>query len=340
MSSHARYVSPAEAARRIGASAKALRVYEQHGLLAPGRNAAGWRTYGPAEISRAAEIVKLRGLGFSLAQIARVLTGDAQDLEPILAAHQTLLERQMRKLADAVGKVHGLRNGLARGQRPTAHELIDLLAPAAQHHVAFDLPWPWGGERFELRDIRPLTYITGPLGSGKTRLAQRLAETLPNAVFLGLERSKTAAQVQASLAADPGLKSRVDQALTWIIEDGGTVSDALVILMAGLESEGPDHLVIDMIEQGLDHATQEALIAYLRFGRGHVRPLFFLTRSSAILDLASVGPDETIILCPANHSPPTTVAAYPGTPGYEAIATCLATPEVRARTEGVIAMRP
>ena len=55
---------------------------------------------------------------------------------------------------------------------------------------------------------------------------------------------------------------------------------------------------------------------------------------------AAIGPDETIILCPANHSPPTSVAPFPGAPGYEAAATCLASPEVRARTEGVIAWRP
>ena len=53
-----------------------------------------------------------------------------------------------------------------------------------------------------------------------------------------------------------------------------------------------------------------------------------------------MGPNELIILCPANHSPPSFVAPYPGAPGYEAVATCLATPEVRARTDGVIAMRP
>jgi hypothetical protein len=33
------------------------------------------------------------------------------------------------------------------------------------------------------------------------------------------------------------------------------------------------------------------------------------------------------------------VAPYPGAPGYEAVATCLASPEVRARNEGVIAWR-
>jgi hypothetical protein len=38
----------------------------------------------------------------------------------------------------------------------------------------------------------------------------------------------------------------------------------LVALLVGLEMEGPSILAIDMLEQGLDEATQEALIAYLR----------------------------------------------------------------------------
>ncbi|WP_287139039.1 hypothetical protein [Mesorhizobium sp.] len=107
-----------------------------------------------------------------------------------------------------------------------------------------------------------------------------------------------------------------------------------------MEAEGPAILVVDMIEQGLDHASQEALIAHLRRCGPGGRPLFLLTRSCAILDLAAVGTDEAIILWPANHSPPTCVARYPGTPGYEAVATCLASPEVRARTDGVIVWRP
>ena len=133
---------------------------------------------------------------------------------------------------------------------------------------------------------------------------------------------RTAARAQ--LDADPALKSRVDQTLAWLVEDGVVVSEALLALLAGLESEGPAILVVDMVEQGLDQSAQEALIAHLR-GRGPgARPLFLLTRSCAILDLAAVGADEAIILCPANHSPPTRVATYPGAPGYEAVATCLA----------------
>jgi DNA-binding transcriptional MerR regulator len=352
VTSSARFLNASEAARRLGVSAKALRLYEQRGLLEPVRSAAGWRAYGPDQMRRAGEIAALRALGFSLAQVTRVLRGDPQGLEPALAAHQAALEGRLRQLGGMIERVHALRDGLARGRTPTAGELARLASPAAG--IAFDLPWPWGGERFELGPLRPLTYLIGPLGSGKTRLALRLAEALPGAAFLGLDRAvldgaeagawlrarplpnrelsgEAVSAVQARLEADPGLRDRVDRTLAWLAEDGATASDALVALLAGLEGEGPTALVVDMVEHGLDQATQEALIAYLRRRGPEGRPLVLMTRSCAILDLAAVGPDEAILLCPANHSPPSIVVTHPGAPGYEAVATCLATPEVRAR---------
>jgi DNA-binding transcriptional MerR regulator len=341
VSSPAQFLNPSEAAKRLGVSAKALRLYEQRGLIAPARTAVGWRAYGPDEMARVAEIVALRELGLSLSQVARALGGDSESLEPALAAHQTALESRVHQLVDAVEKVRRLRADLRCGQAPSAGELARVLRPASKLSVVFDLPWPWGGERFELQDIRSLNYIIGPLGSGKTRLAKRLAETLPDAAFLGLDRlldRGTAAR--ALLDRDPALKSRVDQTLAWLVDDGATASEALVALLAGLEADGPTILVIDMLEQGLDKASQEALIAHLRRRGPDSRPLFCLTRSSSILNLDAVGDDEAIVLCPANHSPPTCVRPYPGFPGFEAVATCLASPEVRARTEGVIAWRP
>ena len=336
------FLSVAEAAKRLGVSVKALRLYEQRGLLAPSRTPAGWRAYGPEQMAQAAEIVALRRLGLSLAQIARALGGEPDGLEPALTAHQATLESQMRELVGTIEMVRGIRADLARGEAPARGELAHLLQPSPELTVSFDLPWPWGGEPFELRDIRPLTYIIGPLGSGKTRLAQRLAEALPNAAFLGLERlADGGAEARARYDGDPALKARVDQIIGWMRDEGAVASDALVALLVGLESEGPAMLVVDLVEQGLDRATQEALRAHLRQrAASGARRLFLLTRSSAILDLAAAGPDEAIILCPANHSPPTRVAPYPGAPGYEAVATCLASPEVRARTEGVIAWRP
>ncbi|MGJ7493391.1 MerR family transcriptional regulator [Variovorax sp. ZT4R33] len=338
MNNPGRFLNPAEAASRLGVSAKALRIYEQRGLVTPTRNALGWRSYGSEELQRVGEIVALRALGLSLAQVAGVLEGESEGLEPALAAHQAVLESRARQLAGTIERVRHLRNDLARGQTPTVEELARLQDAAPEFSVEFELPWPWGGELFKLRDLRPLNYIVGPLGSGKTRLALRLAEVLPSAAFLGLERVRDG-DATARLDADPQLRLRVDQALAWLVEDGATVSEALIALLVGLEAAESDILVVDMVEHGLDSATQRAVAAHLRL-RADGSPLFLLTRSCAILDLASVGANESIILCPANHSPPVRVAPYPGAPGYEAVATCLATPEVRARTEGVIAWRP
>ena len=327
-----RFFSPSEAAARLGVSAKALRLYEQRGLIRPLRTGVGWRTYGPEQMERAGEIVALRALGFSLAQVARVLVGDLDGLEPALAMHQAALEDRQRALVTTLAKVRAMRDDLARGASPAVSDLARLADPSSVPAVAFDLPWPWGGERFALSDIRRLTFIVGPLGSGKTRLAQTIAATLPDGVFVGLDRA----------GAGVGLATPepVEEALAWLVEDGATPSPALVALLAYLESDALGALVIDLVEQGLDQATQEALIAHLR-RRGPGRPpLFLMTRSSSILDLAAMRADEAILFCPANHSPPVTVGRHPGEPGYEAVASCLGSPEARARTEGMIAWRP
>lgn len=340
MTSTARFLNPSEAARQLGVSAKALRLYEERGLLAPARTAAGWRAYGPGEMARAAEIVELRALGLALSELVRVLGGDAQIMQRALAAHEASLGNRIGQLVDTLQKVRRLREELGQGEISAVAKIARLLKSINTIDVAFDLPWPWGGEHFELRDIRPLNYIVGPLGSGKTRLAMRLAEVLPDAAFIGLDRlTNNGETYRSGLDANSDLKSRVERTLATLVEDGGTASNTLIVLLAALETEGPAILVIDMLEQDLDTGTQEALIGHLRRRGPNARPLFFLTRSSAILDLASVGDDEAIIFCPANHSPPIRVAPYRGTTGYEAVATCLASPEVRARTAGIIARR-
>lgn len=332
MSPTAAYLSPTEAAKELGVSPKALRIYERRGLIAPRRSEAGWRVYGAEDLHRAREVIALRAVGFSLAQIADLLVGgEPAVLAKALTTQQAALQDRLQETSAALAQLQCLRRDLAEGQSP-AKETVPHQAPV----VAFDLPWPWGGERFVLQESRALTYIVGPLFSGKTKLAQCLAEQLPNAAFLSLEREDG---IEAQLAADPTLAARVERTLARLTEDGATTSRALTALVAGLETEHHDALVVDLVEQGLDAASQRALIAHLRRRGQNARPLFLMTRSDAILDLAAVGGDEAILFCPANHSPPRLVTPYPGAPGYEALASCLASPAVRARSEGVAACR-
>ena len=132
------FLNASEAAGQLGVSTKALRLYEQRGLVTPARTAAGYRTYSPQTMARAAEIVALRGLGLSLAQVSRVLEGDPQSLETALAAHEAALEGDIRRLVNTIDKVRGLRADLARGQPPADGELARLLNRPTDLSVSFD----------------------------------------------------------------------------------------------------------------------------------------------------------------------------------------------------------
>lgn len=322
MSSTAQVMTAAEAASRLGVSAKALRLYEERGLLKPVRTAAGWRTYDPVEMARARQIVAFRGLGLSLAQVARVLDGEPAALEAALSAHQAALEGNVGTLTSILARVREMRVELAAGRVPSVGDLSALIGAAPA--IAFDLPWPWGGERFELAALGPVTWLTGPLGSGKTKLALKLADVLPGATFLGLDRQGD---------------GEGSDALEWLLAEGASDTEALRTVLAGIRAPGEGAIVVDLIEQGLDLATQEALAAWLKRRSTTDRPLVAMTRSTAMLDLDAAN-GETIIYCPANHAPPLVIRAWHGAPGLDLVASCLANPEVRARTAGTIAARP
>lgn len=334
-----RTYTAAEAAKHLGVSSKALRLYEVGGLLTPGRSTAGYRLYSVDDLSRAAEIVALRALGLSIAQVSRVFAADSSELDAALEAHEARLGAEAVRLHDARGKVRAIRAELAQGKIPAASDLTRLVRPTGPT-IAFDLPWPWSGERFELRTVRKLNYITGPLGSGKTRLAMLLTEHLPDAAFVRLDRLDHGVSPLSRMEADRALAERVEAIAAWLTDEGAPRSDALIALLAWLADEKPTIPVFDMIEDGLDETAQQALANYLRSRHPPDRPLFILTRSSAILDLETASSEETIVYCPANHSPPFEVQAIFGSSGYESLTTCLAAPAVRARTEGMVAVMP
>lgn len=335
----AEFLTAADAAKRLGVSAKALRLYEERGLLSPRRTQAGWRVYGPEEMERAAEVAELRALGFGLSEITSLLGGEKERMERALMAHEAVLAGRVGQLEGVIERVRTMRRRVARADKGSAPELGRL--PSAVAGVTLSLPWPWNGERFDLAGTRALTYLVGPLGSGKTRLAKSIAAAIPGAAFLGMDRAGEGKLVfPAASGPDAARRSRVEHALARMRDEGGIESPSLSSLMWLLADPRPTAFVIDMVEQGLDRATQQALIGYLRSTADTARPLVLMTRSSAILDVSALGKDEAVIFCPANHAPPAFVQPFPGAPGFEMLVGCLATPDVRARTEGVIASRP
>ncbi|HEY4076072.1 MAG TPA: MerR family transcriptional regulator [Rhizomicrobium sp.] len=123
-------LSPAETARRFGVSIKALRLYEQRGLLKPVRTCNGstgsaWRVYGPDQIARLHQILALKRLGLSLATINQVLA-KADSLEPVLALQEEALAQDAARLARALGLVKAARAKLASGDALSIDDLANL----------------------------------------------------------------------------------------------------------------------------------------------------------------------------------------------------------------------
>ena len=168
MRSSAQFLNPSEAAKRLGVSAKALRLYERQGLVAPHRTAAGWRVYGPDEMVRAGEIAALRGLGLTLAEVAQVLEGNPRGLEPALAAHQASLQGRIHLLSGVIEKVRELRADLARGKPPRAADLARLREFSQSTLSPSSFPGPGVAN-----DLNCATYARSTTSSARSAAARR-----------------------------------------------------------------------------------------------------------------------------------------------------------------------
>ena len=91
----------AEAAAAVGCTQRAIKFYEEKGLLTPvARSENGYRDYSAEDISRLHEIQAYRKLGIGLADIRRLLSGDAQTLlREILERKRAEADAQQQEIA-------------------------------------------------------------------------------------------------------------------------------------------------------------------------------------------------------------------------------------------------
>ena len=84
------YLSPAQTAKALGVTVRALRLYEQKGLVRPIRSEAGWRAYGPEALVRLHQVLALKRLGLSLAKITVLVSGRLAKLDAVLELQEAV----------------------------------------------------------------------------------------------------------------------------------------------------------------------------------------------------------------------------------------------------------
>ena len=120
----------AAVARRFGVSVKALRVYEEEGLLKPARTVAGWRIYRQPELERLSAILALKQLGLPLKRIGELLRGHG-DLAAALALQEAALEEARSEAEHALALVRAARAKLADRRSLSPDELGNLVRSTA-----------------------------------------------------------------------------------------------------------------------------------------------------------------------------------------------------------------
>ncbi|MEZ5995531.1 MAG: MerR family transcriptional regulator [Hyphomonadaceae bacterium] len=120
----------AAVAKRFGVSVKALRVYEEAGLLKPARTVAGWRIYREPELEQLSAILALKQLGLPLKRVGELLRGHG-DLAAALALQEAALVEAKAEADAALALVRAARAKLAGQKRLSPDELADLVRSTA-----------------------------------------------------------------------------------------------------------------------------------------------------------------------------------------------------------------
>jgi DNA-binding transcriptional MerR regulator len=123
------WLSAADCASRTGLTARALRVYEEFGLIAPRRSAAGWRQYGPNDLMKLNTIALLKTAGLSLAQIGEVTGSSAGEpsLQQILAMQRDTWKRREAEAERGLAIAEAALNRLQTDEPLSVDELCNLI---------------------------------------------------------------------------------------------------------------------------------------------------------------------------------------------------------------------
>ncbi|WP_246787806.1 MerR family transcriptional regulator [Agrobacterium sp. AGB01] len=131
-------LTAAQCARRVGISVRALRHYEQAGIIKPRRTDKNWRLYGAREVARLYEILTLKHLGLSLHEIRGILVGKTTDLAGLLGMQSETLQVQLERTQNSLATINTLRGKIAAGGDLSIEDLLKLTKEANMADISPD----------------------------------------------------------------------------------------------------------------------------------------------------------------------------------------------------------
>ena len=161
-------VSIGEFARRSRLSVKALRLYDERGVLVPARvdEASGYRYYDAAQLEAASLVATLRQLGLPLASIKELLGCDRLAMAERIAAHWREVESAhdaRRTLADHL--VNRLRGEKSVMYEVATREMPERSLLCLKRNVDEQGAWALGKEFIAILRERPLPKMDGREGA-------------------------------------------------------------------------------------------------------------------------------------------------------------------------------
>lgn len=123
----ARSVTIGEVRRRTGMTIRAIRFYEEKGLIASARDGRGQRRYDTPTVERLLFIGQARQAGLQIAEIRRLLAiGDRDGEDQRLAWAQELYRQRLAALDDQRAAVEASAQALGLSLQPQRPQLVAL----------------------------------------------------------------------------------------------------------------------------------------------------------------------------------------------------------------------
>ena len=161
-------ISIGEFARRSRLSLKALRLYDERGVLVPARvdQASGYRYYDTAQLDQARLVVMLRQLQLPLAAVRELLACDPADAATRIAEHW----RDAEAAHDARRELADYLVSRLSGKRPVMYEVATREIPersllCLKRNVDEQAAWSLGKEFVAIMQDRPLPRLAGREGA-------------------------------------------------------------------------------------------------------------------------------------------------------------------------------